>query len=551
LAAAPPPVQATGLRFFAGLRIVASSTLLSRVLGMFRDVATAGLFGLGPVMDAFAFAFRIPNLSRRLFGEGALSAAFLPAFARELERGARAAPTSAWQLATAIFALLALVLGLLVLAGELALCALAGIFLHDHQTLLLLELTAIMLPYALLICLAAQVSAVLHALGNFSWPAAVPVVLNVCWLASIWVVDPWFEPDRQAQARALAACVVAAGVLQLGMQLPALYALGYRFQAGWKTVRPAVAEVIRGILPVTLALSITQINSLLDSFIAWIFSAPVDGRLMPLHGSLRYPLTAGAVSALYFGERVYQLPLGVFGVAVGTVLFPQLARHAARGEIERLRGDLQMGLRLVILIGVPASLGLILVAQPLTEALFQHGDFGTEDAARTAGMIAAYGAGVWAYCAIPVLYRAFYALGDRREPLRIGLLTLALDTCLNLTLIWWLAERGLALSTALCAVFQLALLLAAIGRKVGRLNSRGLAHAAALALAASSFMGATWLAADYWQPDWHSIIAWRLAARVLKLMLPVLAAVGAYVGACRLLFKDGLRFLVDAGSDRQ
>src|SRR5579863_4236669 len=184
----PEPRVEIGLpRLFSGLRIVASSTLLSRVLGMFREIASARLFGLSPIWDAFSFAFMIPNLARRLFGEGALSAAFLPVFARQLETDPDRLRPSAWQLASAVFALLAAVLSLLVIAGEFLLWMLSWLFAGHSDTQLMLGLAAVMLPYALLICLAAQVTAVLHALGHFTWPALVPVVLNLCWIASIWV----------------------------------------------------------------------------------------------------------------------------------------------------------------------------------------------------------------------------------------------------------------------------------------------------------------------------------------------------------------------------
>jgi len=217
--------------------------------------------------------------------------------------------------------------------------------------------------------------------------------------------------------------------------------------------------------------------------------------MLLLPAGLQYPLQPGAVSALYFGERVYQFPLGVFGVALGTVLFPLLSRHAARGEFDRVRDDLSLGLRLVIGIGFPASAGLALVAGPLTRLLFQHGQFTAADAERTAGILLAYGAGVWAYCAIPVLYRAFYAVGERRIPVILGLSAVALDLTLNLSLVWPLAERGLALSTAISASIQVVCLAWLIQKRVGRLDWLRLARTAAKALLATGLMSAVCLAA--------------------------------------------------------
>lgn len=533
-------------RLFSGLRVVASSTLLSRVLGLVRDVATAGLFGLGPVMDAFAFAFRIPNLTRRLFGEGALSAAFLPAFARELERptdlSLRASDRhvenvphgSAWQLASAVFAVLGAVLGLVVLGGELVLWGLSYWFEGHAPTQLLLGLTAVMLPYALLICLAAQVTAVLHALGHFTWPALVPVALNVVWLATIWFVDPYYAPDREAQAYALAVCVVLAGTLQLVMQWPTLYRLGFRFDIRWRRTWPAVKDVVRAMVPVTLGLSITQLNTLLDSLIAWSFTRPETGAtFMPLPGQPRFPLEPGAVSALYYGERVYQFPLGVFGVALGTVLFPLLARHAARGEFEKLRHDLTLGLRLVIVIGFPASVGLVLVADPLARALFQHGQFTALDAARTAKMVSAYGSGVWAYCAIPILYRAFYALGERSVTVRIGGLAVLMDLVCNLTFIWPLAERGLAWSTAFTATLHVGLLVWFLQQQLGRLEWPLLVRTIVRTSLATIAMSIGCIAMQQVIPRGISS-----GERAVELLVPILAAVSVYFIAARLLRLD-------------
>jgi len=521
----------TGRRSFAaGLWTVASSTLVSRILGMLRDTVTARMFGVSPVTDAFWLAFKIPNLARRLFGEGALTAAFLPAFSRELVRGTEAPPVAAWQLASAVFSLLASLLAGLVLLGEVVLWGLSKAPGIEQHTRLLLGLTAVMLPYALLICLAAQVTAVLHAMGHFTWPALVPVVLNIFWISSIWLVDPWFAPDQIAQAYALAACVVVAGVFQLALQLPTLRQLGFRFQTRWHEARPAVHDIFRAMLPVMFGLSIEQINTLLDGLIAWGFSQPEGGGLMPLPGNPAYPLQAGAVSALYFGERLYQFPVGVFGVALGTVLFPLFARHAAEGAVDRLRDDLSLGLRLVLAIGIPASAGLMLVAEPLTRLLLEHGEFTVDDSHRTAALIVAYGAGVWAFCGLPILYRGFYAIGDRISPVRVGMAAVVGDALLNLTLIWPLAERGLAWSTAFSAVAQGGCLVWMIERRVGRLDWRRLRSTAARTLVAAAVMVGACLVTKAAIPFEGSRLQ-----QVGALLGPVAVGIVTYLTAARFL----------------
>ena len=522
---------ASGLspRLFRGLRVVGGLTLLSRILGLVRDAGMAGLFGLGPIMDAFTVAFRIPNLARRLFGEGALSVAFLPVLARELAEADR---SGAWRLCSAVFTLLTLFLTALVLIAEVALWLLWRNSHGASETALLLELTGWMLPYLVLICLASQVGGVLNSLGHFAWPAFVPVLLNACWIAGLWLIAPHFESPAD-QARVLAACIVAAGVLQLVVQWPTLWRLGYRPRGDWAPVRHRVSEILRGMLPVVAALSITQINTLADSLIAWFFSQPLTGSAdlrMPLPGHPPYPLQSGAVSALYYGERLYQFPLGVFGIALGTVLFPLLARHAARGELERLRHDLSLALRLIVAIGIPASAGLIVLAHPLARALFLHGAFLEQDALRTAHVIAVYGSGVWAYCGVLILQRAFYAQGQRDVPIRVGMATVGLNLIGNLVLIWPLGELGLALSTALAAAVQTAALIWCLQVRLGRLDWPHLGRTLWRVSAATGLMSAAGLAAIAAGSRFPF-----LGGRLAGLVIPGAVSVAVWLAAARVL----------------
>ena len=439
-------------------RVTALGTLVSRVLGMVRDIATASLFGLasGGVMDAFVVAFRIPNLFRRLFAEGALAASYLPVFTAELENDRR----RAWQLASVTMTWLAVFLTLLLLVAE-AVCGLLWLVWGDMPGMdLLLGLTAAMLPYMVWICLAAQVAATLHALSHFAASALAPALLNICWLIAVWAVAPRFAPDQHAQAYVLAAAVLIAGVLQWGLQLGVLRAKGFRFDYNWEAGRGALFKIITSMGPMVLGLAVTQVNTLLDSLIAWGLAASPHGpqNIAWLGEGVAYPMQQGAAAAVYYGERLYQFPLGVLGVAVATAIFPLLSRHAARGDHRRLGDDLTLGIRLVLLLGIPAAAGLILLAQPLAQLLFQHGRFTAHDTTRTAWMIACYATGVWAYCGLPVIVRGYYALGDRVTPIRVGLAAVALNLTLNFLLIWPLAERGLAVATALSASMQVVIL---------------------------------------------------------------------------------------------
>lgn len=435
----------------ASFSIVASATLLSRILGLVRDIVMGRLFGLSTTMDAFAFAFRIPNLARRLFGEGALTAAFLPVFTREWRLSAERGHRDAWELTTLVLYWLGLVL-IISIGGLMGGVMFARTFVSDTGTRLLLGLTTLMLPYALLICLAAQVSAVLQSLGRFSAPALAPVVLNLVWIAAMLWLVPRF-PAGGPQAYVLAMCILVAGLLQMVIQIPGVWASGYRGQraAGWWS--PAFAEVVATLGPVTFGLSIGQISALLDGAIAWLFMRPLyGGEFLPGWPGVRYPLDTGALAALYFGERLYQFPLGMLGVALGTVFFPRLARHGAEADREALGAEVTLGLRLSLILGIPASVGLWLVARPTVDLILVHGEFGEGDARRTAAIVCAYALGVWAFCCIPLLYRAFYAIGDRVAPIQMGFAAMASDMLLNLTLIWVLGELGLALSTAFAGI---------------------------------------------------------------------------------------------------
>jgi len=513
----------------AAARVTGLGTLASRVLGMVRDMATAALLGLsaGGVMDAFAIGLRIPNLTRRLFAEGALAASYLPVVTRLLEEDRR----RAWQLVSVLLSCLAVFLIVLVLLGE-ALCGLVWL-VSDRSAdwALLLGLTATMMPYAVFICLAAQVAATLNALGNFSVPALAPTLLNICWLVGAWCVAPWFAPNQAAQAYILAVCVLVAGVLQLGVQLPVLVRLGFRFDFHWVAGRDALAEVLRAMGPMVLGLAVTQVNTLLDSLIAWGLSAAPDGpqRIAWLGGAVEYPMQQGATAAIYYGERLYQFPLGILGLAVATAIFPLLSRHAAHGRHERLGADLTLGLRLVLCLGVPAGVGLMLLGEPLARLIFEHGRFSANDAARAAGMITCYAGGVWAYCALPVVVRGFYALGDRSTPVRVGLLTVGLNLALNLALIWPLAERGLAVATAVAATVQVVLLVTIFSRRRSPLAWGALRKTlvqTALATAAMTVVGYVVLGL---LPD-HPTLAGKLA----RVVLPLVACAGVYWGVYRL-----------------
>ena len=497
------------------LRVVSLCTILSRVFGLLRDQAMGAIFGAGPILDAFTVAFRLPNLARVLLGEGAMTTAFLPVFVKELnEKGRESAARMTW----AVFVVLMAVLCGGVIVAEGLLWSLDLLFVLSDQAKLLRNLTALLLPYVILICLAAQLSAVLNALGKFLWPALVPVVLNVAWLVALWCLVPLW-PDATSQIYVTALVVVVAGGLQLLFPLPALSHSGFGYRGDWRGALDRVWKIARDMLPVVIGLSITQLNAVLDSLIAWGFTQPAGGGpLMPLPGSPAYPLTEGTATALYLGQRLYQFPLGVFGVALGTVLFPLLTAHAQRGETDKLRADLSLGVRLVLAIGIPASVGLMLVAHPLATLFFQYGKFDAEAARQTGDMIACYGSGVWAYCGLLILQRGFYATGDRLTPMYVGLGALLLNLALNVSLIWPLGGRGLAIATALVAAIQCLATAWLLQRRVGSLRWSEIgATFTKTAIAAGAMAVVCWLLLQ----ALATADGYGLTSRGIKLVLPL------------------------------
>ena len=531
----------------SGTKVTSLGTLASRVLGMLRDMATASLLGLsgGGVMDAFVIAFRIPNLFRRLFGEGALAASYLPVLSAKLEKEDR---TAAWQLVSVVWTWLTVLLVLLVLIGELT-CWVIWLFWGDVPGVgLLITLAAVMLPYMLFICLAAQISATLHALSHFGLPALVPTVLNIGWLFGALVVAPRYAPDREAQAYVLAVSILVAGLIQMGVQLPVLRAKGFRFDYNWPASRSGVRQIVRAMGPMILGLMITQINTLSDSLIAWGLARSSGGpeRITWLGGVVRYPMEQGAAAAVYYGERLYQFPLGILGIAVATAIFPLLSRRAARGDRRRLGSDLTLGLRLVICLGVPAGVGLVVLAEPLARLLFERGQFTAGDTLRTARMIGCYATGVWAYCALPVVVRGFYALDDRTTPVRIGIVAVGVNLLLNLVLIWPLAEAGLAVATSLAAAVQLLLLMAAFSRHRSSLGWTSLAATAVRAVAATLPMALAAYAVLTLIPSQTGLFS-----KLLQVMLPLVAGVAVYGATYRALGGREIRMLLVGVDDEQ
>ena len=525
--------EASRRTLFHRARVVALLTFLSRVLGLVRDGCMAMLFGLGPILDAFTVAFRVPNMARQIFGEGALSTAFLPVFIRDRERAGTAA---AFRTATAVLAATAITLLFLVLTVEAAILIARGTLPLTDEARLLLGLTAAMLPYLMLVCVLAQACAVMHGLGEFSIPALFPVLLNAIWIIIAWMIGR-SALETIERVYVIAAAIPAIGILQLALCVPTLRRLGFRYEWDWAGSRTRLSEIMRTMLPVVLGLSITQLNTLCDSLIAWGLTAPSDNAVT---GWLsEYPLSEGTAAALYYGQRLYQFPLGVFAVALGTVIFPLLTTHAERGLHDLFRQDLVRGLRMVIAIGIPAGVGLFLIALPLTRLLFERGAFDRTDSEQTAGIIAMYAIGVWAACALLIVHRAFYALGDRITPLRIGLFSIVINLAGSLLLVFVLAGRGLALATSLSVTSQMLISVWLLSRRVEGFVWQPVLDALARTAVASVMMAGACMVSTGLAGPFLGDTVWN---RALELLIPLTSGVATYLLIARLL---GLREPLD------
>jgi len=427
---------------------VSGLTLASRITGLVRDLMTARVFGDTALGSAFAAAFAIPNLFRRLFGEGALSAAFLPAYTRLTDHDPRAAGS----FASLTIALLSLVTGGLTLLIELALLAVLAGAGTDPDRVLSVQLVMLLLPYMPLVCVAAILGGMLQAHRRFAPWAAAPMLLNACMIAAALPFFLVHDPDPRRWAYLIGAATVISGVLQVAWSLYAL-----RGHAHWTRTfapaRDAAILMLKRMGPVLIGLGTLQVNSLLDTVIAmwpnWV-GPTILGR--------PYPLDQASNSVLFYAQRLYQFPLGVFGIAVATVAFPALSRAA--NDPDAFARVLRRGVRLSLFITLPATVGLALVRTDLVAVLYSGPGGGFSDAGvvRAAAVLLGYTGAIWAYSLNQVLTRAFYARGDTTTPMRVAIAMVALNLVLNLTLIWPLKEAGLAWSTAISAVLQCVIL---------------------------------------------------------------------------------------------
>lgn len=418
-------------------------TMLSRVLGLVRDIVVANFFGASAGADAFFVAFKIPNFFRRLFAEGAFSQAFVPVFSQyKTQKSAQEVRS----LANAVAGTLGMVLlGVTVLAvwGAPWLTALfaPGFIDEPGKYALASEMLSITFPYLMLISLTAYAGAMLNSYGYFAIPAFTPVLLNLVLIASALYLTPYF----QQPVVGLAWGVFIAGLVQLFFQFPFLLKMGLLPRPGLDYRHEGVQRILKLMLPALFGVSVSQINLLLDTVLASF-------------------LQTGSISWLYYSDRLAELPLGVFGIAIATVILPSLSGKHASASKQDFSDTIDWALRVIILLGVPAALALVVLAEPLITSLFYYGAMTQQDVFMSAQSLRAYALGLLAFMLIKVLATGYFSRQDMKTPVKIGIWAMAANMVFNLILIWPLQHTGLALATALSSWLNAYFLLSGLKR---------------------------------------------------------------------------------------
>lgn len=459
---------------------VGGLTLASRLAGFARDVLTAAALGAGPVADAFFVALKLPNLFRRMFAEGALSVAFVPLFARTVSlEGHDAAIRFAGEALAALLALLLPLTALAILAMPWLMHALAPGFLEDGERFALaVSLGRLTFPYLMLVAVVALLGGVLNALDRFGPFAAAPIAFNLTLIAALLAAPRLgWEPGT-----AMAAAVGVSGVVQVVWMAWACRAAGITIPLLRPRLTPAVRRLARLVGPGALGAGVVQVN---------LFIGVVIASFLP----------AGAVSALYYADRLNQLPLGVIGIAIGTALLPPLARAAAADDTGRLRNGLSRAVEYGLLLGLPAAVALAVAGRPIVSVLFERGAFGPDETRATAAALAAYAVGLPAFVIAKALSAAFFARQDMATPVRVTILVTVANTALALALLPLLAETGIALAAGLTAWLDLGLLAWALRRRGHlSLDAQVCRRAPRIALASGAMGGGLSLAASALAP---------------------------------------------------
>jgi putative peptidoglycan lipid II flippase len=559
--------------FLQHAKLIGLLTLLSRFFGLGREIVAGHYLGTALVGSAFTVAFLIPNLFRKLFGEGALSAAFIPLYSQALKsekhantapEQSRAAPPPGLSTATLDYQthspandfaatavnLLVVILAALAIMGEAIVFALLKLRTPTYDQVLMLKLTAIMLPYVVLICGGAFLSGILQVHHRFGPPAAAPIILNACHIAVLLIGARIVGLSHGTPAALvvgkqitlaywLAGVVLIAGVLQVAVLLPSLRQSGFRFKFVPHFWTPPIKRMLLLSLPVAMGAGVLQLSVFLDKGISYCLMQGVDQYQHPitmfhlLGHSIRLPMELGAPRRLDLAQFLYQFPLGIFAIALATAIFPGLSADALDKDRDRFRSVLRHGIEASLWEGLPASIGLILVALPATRLMFQHGQIDGHSAMLIARSAMIYAGAIWAFSLLQIISRAFYAMHDMTTPLVMSILNIIINLVVEIPLLWTrLGESGMAVGTVVSFAVQAVVMLWMLDRRIGGLNLRNSAAAVGKMLIATAVMGIVCYAVKI-SPIYPASVGRLAWAGQLFLLLGVGA--GTYLGMCAVL----------------
>ena len=486
--------------------IVGSATLLSRILGFIRDVVIAAYFGAGLSSDAFFVAFRIPNLLRRLVGEGSLSIAFIPVFTEYLTR---CGEEEAFKMARTALRWLSLVLVVIVILG-IILCPLIitviapGFSDTAFKFELTVNLARLVFPYIFFIALVAFCMGVLNSLGHFAGPALAPVFLNLAIILTVFVAVPFLDQPVYA----LAIGVLIGGFLQLILQVPFLIKKKFYFWQSCPRMHPGIKTTGKLMLPAILGAAVYQINILIGTLLASL-------------------LPEGSISYLYYADRLVQFPLGVFAIAAATAVLPSLSRQASIHDFKALGETFAHALKLMGLITIPSMIGLMVLSQPIISLLFERGAFGNTATQLTADALICYAVGLWAFASVRIVVATFYALQDTATPVRMAIYAIIFNIFMALILMEPMQHNGLALATSLASFLNLGLLLIILQHRLEKIYLKDIAVSTCKSLLCSVIMG---------------LIVWEVRSRLAGgpltvLLISILTGILVYAGLVLLINK--------------
>ena len=503
--------------------IVSLMTLASRVLGMIRDIVTAGRFGTSWQWDAFIYAFMLPNFFRRLVGEGALSNAFIPVYSQTLHTQGKEA---AFRFANVMSTVLCSVLVIFMLVVEAVLYYLYHADFLSPRLHLTVDLLRVFFPYLFFIALFALAMGILNCHQHFLTPALGPIILDLFWIAGIIWVVPLAGKIPEDQLRLLAIVLLISGIIQVAVDIPPLQQMGFRFRWIPNFADANLKKTFLLVLPSIMSFAVVQLNLMLDMV-------------------LGYFIGPGANSSLWYGTRVMQFPLGVFGIAMGTALLPTISAQVARKEIEASKRTMSFALRGVALILLPCMVGLMVLGTPIIRMLFERGAFDAASTARTSAVLFFYSFGLLSYSGEKMIATGFFASQDMKTPVLLGIISLVINAILNLLLMPFMKEAGLALATSIASIIEFGMLIYYYQKKVSGLPLREILLSYTRIMAASLAMGL--ICFICYQLAKHFIPGPHLSAQMIRVFSSIVVSVAAYVACCFLFhvseMKEAFEFL--------